>query len=415
MGVATRNGDLRAIATAFPDDGGYSIWVAEAFGEFWGFQESYWSWFSGTVDNALYPVLAYQTAKHVVAGAFGKPIVEYEEESDDLPFAYAYAIKLGIVALFTIPNLFAQRLMGKGLAILAGLVILPFVVLVAYGIPHVDFSVLLQVRNTALSDGWSDLINILYWNFSGFDCISTCAGEVKNTQSSLFRGLMLSLILVIFTYLIPLSVAAAANDPEWKYWENGWFSVIATKQGGVWLGVWIVFASFLGNFGMYVAELFEDSWQLCGMADAGLAPSIFSKRHPTHGSPWVSIAFTTAIIATLVAFDFSTILVIDNFFSAASAMLEILAFLKHRKSEPNLVRPYRLPIESFFWLLVAFTIPIVLGSIIMVCSFAPSWVSVAINTGALLAGILLYYSMKHWGNTEYTYSRRNDCGSSAGI
>ena len=39
------------LSSAFPDNGGYSLWVAEAFGPFWGFQESYWSLFSGLVDS----------------------------------------------------------------------------------------------------------------------------------------------------------------------------------------------------------------------------------------------------------------------------------------------------------------------------------------------------------------------------
>ena len=224
---------------------------------------------------------------------------------------------------------------------------------------------------------------------------------------------MLSLLMAVLTYLIPLSVAASADEPKWEYWENGWFSVIATKQGGVWLGAWIVFASFLGNFGMYVAELFEDSWQLCGMADAGLAPQMFSRRHGKYGSPWVSIAFTVAIIAALVAFDFSTILVIDNFFSAASAMLEIIAFLKLRRSAPHLVRPYRVPIENFSRLLVAFFVPSALGLLIMVCSFAPNWASVAINSGALVAGVVLYYAMKRWGKTSYSYKPPSERAAAA--
>jgi len=39
-------------------NGGYTIWVSEAFGKCMGFQEGYWSWISGVVDNAIYPVLA---------------------------------------------------------------------------------------------------------------------------------------------------------------------------------------------------------------------------------------------------------------------------------------------------------------------------------------------------------------------
>jgi hypothetical protein len=46
------------LSTSFPENGGYTIWVSEAFGEFFGFQEGYWSWISGVVDNAVYPVLA---------------------------------------------------------------------------------------------------------------------------------------------------------------------------------------------------------------------------------------------------------------------------------------------------------------------------------------------------------------------
>ena len=39
------------LSTAFPENGGYSLWVHAAFGDFWAVQESYWSWFSGVVDS----------------------------------------------------------------------------------------------------------------------------------------------------------------------------------------------------------------------------------------------------------------------------------------------------------------------------------------------------------------------------
>merc|ERR1711991_1305852 len=54
------------LASAYPDDGGYSLWVGEAFGEFWAFQESYWSWVSGVIDNALYPGLVFQITMNIL-------------------------------------------------------------------------------------------------------------------------------------------------------------------------------------------------------------------------------------------------------------------------------------------------------------------------------------------------------------
>ncbi len=61
------------LSTAFPSNGGYSIWVQAAFGDFWGVQESYWSWFSGVVDSAIYPVLLYSTAAKLLAGTAADP------------------------------------------------------------------------------------------------------------------------------------------------------------------------------------------------------------------------------------------------------------------------------------------------------------------------------------------------------
>ena len=45
------------LATAFPHNGGYVVWVTEAFGERLGYQEGLLKWVSGTLDNAVYPVM----------------------------------------------------------------------------------------------------------------------------------------------------------------------------------------------------------------------------------------------------------------------------------------------------------------------------------------------------------------------
>ncbi|CAI9291245.1 unnamed protein product [Lactuca saligna] len=45
------------LATSFPENGGYVIWISSAFDPFWGFQEGFWKWFTGVMDHTLYPVL----------------------------------------------------------------------------------------------------------------------------------------------------------------------------------------------------------------------------------------------------------------------------------------------------------------------------------------------------------------------
>ena len=124
------------LSTAFPDNGGYSLWVQAAFGDFWGLQESYWSWFSGVVDSALYPVLLYSSAAQLLAyrghdptHAAGWPAVTGGNHSHQTCPAYddddssgelwrcldasscvvEYLTKLAILCVFALPNLISPK------------------------------------------------------------------------------------------------------------------------------------------------------------------------------------------------------------------------------------------------------------------------------------------------------------------
>lgn len=125
------------MSTAFPQNGGYSLWVQAAFGDFWGLQESYWSWFSGVVDSALYPVLLYSSAAQLLAydivPSADQPLssnhshhVCPKDSSDDSDTvnlwvcigaspscAPEYLAKLAILLVFTSPNLVSVSLVSR--------------------------------------------------------------------------------------------------------------------------------------------------------------------------------------------------------------------------------------------------------------------------------------------------------------
>ena len=210
------------LSTAFPDNGGYSLWVQAAFGDFWGLQESYWSWFSGVVDSALYPVLLYSSASQLLASdGFSSPEAGgddvgvvllgvnhsshnhtdhhvcpagYGDGSDDdddgvnlwwclgasPSCAPEYLTKLGILLLFSTPNLVSSELVGRVLAALGALVMLPFALLCLVALPQVRSANLLALpkhADPALA------FSVVYWSLSGFDSASTIAGEVEVTAT----------------------------------------------------------------------------------------------------------------------------------------------------------------------------------------------------------------------------------------
>merc|ERR1712125_9115 len=63
------------LSCAYPGNAGYSIWVQEAFGDFWGAQECYWQWVSGVIDTAVYPVLICDTVLQIM-GRSGAGVTE---------------------------------------------------------------------------------------------------------------------------------------------------------------------------------------------------------------------------------------------------------------------------------------------------------------------------------------------------
>ena len=241
---------------------------------------------------------------------------------------------------------------------------------------------------------------------SGFDCISTCAGEVVDVGKTLPRALTFALTLAMFTYLLPLSFSTMATNPELvSNWgddqgECSW-SCIARNIGGEWIMYWVLIACVAGNAGMYIAEMFEDSWQLYGMAESGMAPALFGRRHPKYNTPFNAVLLSYFLICGLVYFDFMDNLSINNFFSCASTILEIFAFLKLRWSRPDLVRPYQIQL-GFVGVGLLCALPTVLGIVVLFSCFK-KWSSVLMNICAVVVGIGLYFSMREFGGIKYKY------------
>ena len=488
------------LSTAFPADGGYSLWVRAAFGRFWGAQESYWSWFSGVVDNALFPALLCATASQLAAGHFAGPgggggggggVDDGggggggggDDDDDGTPMlslwqcgldvgpggcAAAYwgtvAAKLAIALMFAAPNFASTRLVGRWLAGAAVFVMAPFAALSLVGLPALmtgdGWRRLGGVRRGAaaaagrggngggggggVSIRWSALLSALYWNLSAFDCVSTVAGEVQSPARTFPRVLRLSLLLIPACYLLPLLVAAAQPGAAWERWGAGSFAEIGRAGmgagGGVWLGAWIALSSAVATQAQFSAELLEDSYQLLGMAEAGLAPAWLAGVRPARWPrsqrrrkrrkrreeeveevqeeqqqeqqkeeggdddgekeekeekeetvPHAAMVLQLCVIGVLNLFDFRLILAVDNFFSCASALLEFAAAVALRWTQPALPRPYRVPLGA-----AGFTLACApaFGLGLWICwqEFWGSTASVAVNCAALLLGLPLGYA-----------------------
>ncbi|KAF4695439.1 hypothetical protein FOZ62_022550 [Perkinsus olseni] len=79
-----------------------------------------------------------------------------------------------------------------------------------------------------------------------------------------------------------------------------------------------------------------------------------------------------------------------------SNLLEFFSLLKLRWSEPDMDRPYRIPIKSFWGVLAVMTPPLVYGGFVVVVSFIAGWLTFGLNCAALAIGLVLgWLAVRH--------------------
>jgi len=412
------------LSTAFPYNGGYSLWVQAAWGPFWGIQQSYYSWCSGVVDSAIYPVLLYSCIKNLFDGlggdvvsvnetscparTYGNDSYSYDayepgsggehhgDDEEDLPFLLTcllplstgclqeYGIKLGILAIFVLPNYISSALVGHCLTLAFAVSTLPYFALVACALGQWKVANFVKQPAKLSASAATVGFTTLYWNLSGFDCASTIAGEVFEPSKTYPRALFSSLAVILLTYSLP-GFAASGADAGWDCWEDGSYVTVAFNVAGSWLALWISITVAVSNWGLFASQLLEDSHQLLGMAEVGLLPRFFATRGCS-GTPVVAITVQATIVALMISLDFNSILCIDNFFSSLQALLEFSSVVKLRMSRPEMERPYRIPLGTVG--LALFIIPPCLVSITMGIITLTSSQAITVLVGVAGGGLI---------------------------
>ncbi|PPD90649.1 hypothetical protein GOBAR_DD12388 [Gossypium barbadense] len=345
------------LATSFPENGGYVIWISSAFGPFWGFQEGFWKWFSGVMDNALYPVLFLDYLKHSF------PIF-------NTMIARIPAL-LGITISLTYLNYRGLHIVG----------IKPKQWLV------VDFNKV----------DWRGYFNSMFWNLNYWDKASTLAGEVENPSKTFPKALLGAVVLVVCSYLIPLLAGTGTLNSPSSEWTDGYFSEVGMLIGGLWLKWWIQAAAAMSNLGLFEAEMSADAFQLLGMSEMGMLPAIFASRSK-YGTPTFSILCSATGVIFLSWMSFQEILEFLNFLYSIGMLLEFAAFIKLRIKKPDLHRPYRVPLETFGVTMLCLP-PALLLVLVMCLASATTFIVSGI---VIIIGILMYPVLVHAKDRKWT-------------
>lgn len=350
------------LTTAIPNAGGPFAYAHRAFGEKGGFIAG----FATLVEFVFAPP--------AIALAIGSYInVQFPEVNPK-------AIAVGAYFLFTFLNWIGMRIAAMFelvVTLLAIAELLMFMGVVSPGWSMSNF----VAHGWAGEDHFSSLalagifasIPFAIWFFLAIEGAAMAAEEAKDPAKTIPKAYIAGILTLLFLAFGVMIMAggvgdwrqfASVNDPLPRAMKlvigdnSGWLHLL------VWIGLFGLVASFHGIIMGYSRQIFA-------LSRAGYLPYVFAKLHPKFKTPsWALLA--GGVIGILAIFSDSAIqfagqtltaniVTLSVFGAIVMYMVSMASLLKLRKSEPDLIRPYRAPFYPVFPI-----IALVLGAVCLI-------------------------------------------------
>jgi amino acid transporter len=328
------------LGSALPGEGGFYIWVRRAFGNFWGFQASWWWTLSIFVDCSLYVVLV---------ASYLKSWLGFDQVTYVL-------VCWGIIAAVAVVNIIGIRLVAASSALFSVMILVPLIVLAAVGFAqwqHNPFTPMV-VPGAPLfgADGVITVgLAVGIWMYSGYESISTLSGEIRNPQKIIPRALLLALPFITLMYLLPV-IGSLAGYGNWESYsadpgrDTVSFVEIARALGGPFLGLVMLAAALVSNLSVYLDYLASGARPLFALAEDGLFPTSIARISRRFGTPVGAIILIAVLNAVLVLGPFQYLVVITVIIASCTNLLIFLSAVQLRRTEPQLRRRFRIPLGT---------------------------------------------------------------------
>jgi amino acid transporter len=251
------------------------------------------------------------------------------------------------------------------------------------------------------------MVPIAMLAFMGFDIVPQAAEEIKSPIKKVVFLIPLSVVFVLVFYVGVFFVSAGVipYTEVIEYGKEGLevpIMPIAEMTLGSALSKIVIVAGLMGLITTLNAFMIGSSRLMMGMAREGVLPKALGKVHPKFGTPHVGIVVLT-ILGVLGAF-FPFLFVLFNVASAAILVAFILvcvSLIVLRKKEPEMERPYRVPMYMVVAVLA------LVGSVV-----AELFSIYLLVEGKELVGVVLFFGLAIVGLIYYFIAARKS-GSGA--
>jgi len=185
---------------------------------------------------------------------------------------------------------------------------------------------------------------IIFFAYLGFEAVSTAGAEARNPGRDMPIGILGA--LVICTVLYIATSAVLVGIVPYQSLDNAAPIALAVNQIGLpWFSAFVKIGAIAGLTSVMLVLLYGQTRVFYAMSHDGLLPSSLATVHPTFKTPWIN-----TIIVGVAAMGAAGFLSLDaladlaNVGSLAAFTMVCVTVIYLRRSDPNLIRPFRTPL-----------------------------------------------------------------------
>ena len=378
--VASELGSVR------PQEGGYYKWVQEALGEFWGFLAGWWRTVSIYIENTIYVVLAGNYLAAVLP----------------LNFWQVTIFKFAMILIFMYLNLRGVKDVGIVTSLISIFVIFAFAMVAIVGFANYETNPYEPFFAETPQDGahyfffLAGGLSVGMWMYSGYESMSTFAGELKDPQI-IPKATLITVPIIMATYILPTAGALSSLEDSWSLWGEGGDAAVGYHTApaeylGQGAGTFFLIVAVVAQFAVYNTYITSGSRGFFALAEDNLAPPMMVKVSKKKGVPYVAVISVAVVNLIICVLPFSTIVIVDVFLLVSSYILVYISamILRRRFPESEYRGKFKIP-GGYPFLCLICIIPICVAFLSFMINGTDFFIGGMIG---IISGPILYYIWK---------------------
>jgi APA family basic amino acid/polyamine antiporter len=229
----------------------------------------------------------------------------------------------------------------------------------------------------------------IFFAYIGFDAVSTAAQEAKNPQRDMPIGILGSLVICTFLYILVSTVLTGLVN--YTQLDVAAPVALGIKATGVkWGALLVNIGAVFGLATVMLVMLLGQSRVFFSMSKDGLLPKWASAIHPKFRTPWISTIIVGAVVAIMPGFlPIDRLSELVNIGTLLAFTIVCAGVWVLRVRQPNLKRPFKTPLVPLVPFLGIVTAVFLMSRLPLI-----TW---KVMVGWLLVGLVIYfgYSIRH--------------------